>query len=118
MTEKQLQQLVLGACRQLRLLAYHTYDSRKSQPGFPDLVIVGGTTILYRELKTEKGKVTSAQNYWLDALRHAGIDADVWRPSDWPDRIMAELQALPPALTRPLPDQAEIRRKLASRARK
>jgi hypothetical protein len=49
MTEKQLQQLIIGACRWAGLLVYHTFDSRRSASGFPDLVIVG-TAILYREL--------------------------------------------------------------------
>ena len=60
---------------------YHTRDSRRSPSGFPDLVIVG-ERVIYRELKTAKGKVTAAQAEWLHALVMAEQDACVWRPAD------------------------------------
>jgi hypothetical protein len=62
-------------------MRYHTHDSRRSPSGFPDLVIVGDR-VLYRELKTAKGKVSDAQAAWLHALVLAGQDACVWRPAD------------------------------------
>ena len=68
-------------CDDLGLLRYHTHDSRRSPSGFPDLVIVGDR-VLYRELKTAKGKVTDAQAAWLHALVLAEQDACVWRPAD------------------------------------
>jgi hypothetical protein len=67
--------------KDLRLLGYHTNDSRRSQKGFPDWTITGKRTI-FRELKTQRGKVTAEQREWLDALTLAGDDAKVWRPSD------------------------------------
>lgn len=65
-------------------LAYHTHDSRRSAPGFPDLVLVNPRTgrVLYRELKTNKGRVSPAQQDWLDGLAAAGQDVGVWRPND------------------------------------
>ena len=42
-------------------LAYHTHDSRRSTPGFPDLVLVRGGVLLFRELKTDTGKTSKAQ---------------------------------------------------------
>jgi len=82
MTEAELLTQVRQAAKVLGLLCYHTYSSRRSEPGFPDLVIVGRRGVLMRELKTERGKVTVAQTIWLNALDDAGIDADVWRPAD------------------------------------
>jgi hypothetical protein len=38
--------------------------------------------ILFRELKTEKGRPTAEQLVWLDAITAAGGDAGIWRPSD------------------------------------
>src|SRR5690606_40011108 len=35
MSEAQLLATILQACRKLGLLCYHTYDSRRSEPGFP-----------------------------------------------------------------------------------
>jgi hypothetical protein len=83
MGEDVLQSHVLEMCKSLGLLAYHTFDSRRSVPGFPDLVIVGQNGVLYRELKRRNGKVRRDQVHWLVALRVAGQDADVWRPEDW-----------------------------------
>jgi len=83
-----------GLCKLYGLKWYHAHDSRRSPPGFPDLVITGRRTI-YRELKTQKGDVSASQREWLDALREAGDDVDVWRPSDWlSGRIERELAAI------------------------
>lgn len=43
-----------------------------------------GVRLLVRELKAERGRVSEAQGIVLEALRRCGIDAKVWRPSDWP----------------------------------
>ncbi len=93
MTEAVLQSRVLDLARALGWLAYHTHDSRRSQPGFPDLVLVHVAPasssappavgrVLFRELKTERGVLRPAQRTWLDTLMRAGADAAVWRPSD------------------------------------
>lgn len=76
-------------------LAYHTHDSRRSAPGFPDLVLVNTRTgrVLWRELKTNKGRVSPDQQAWLDGLTAVGMDACVWRPNDLDSgRILAELR--------------------------
>lgn len=57
--------------------------------GFPDLVLVR-FTVVYAELKAEKGRVSEAQAAWHDALRAAGQECHVWRPSDW-DAIVERL---------------------------
>lgn len=80
---------VLALARQHGWAAYHTHDSRKSAPGFPDVVLVR-EGVLWRELKTNTGKLTQEQATWLSLLCHAGQDADVWRPRDW-DAIVARL---------------------------
>lgn len=90
--ERALQSHVTQLCRSLGLRVYHTHDSRRSEPGFPDLVIVGPRGVLWRELKTQKGRIRPEQQEWLDALTSAGQDAAVWRPDDWDTRIQDELK--------------------------
>ena len=82
MTEKQLQEVVRQACKAIGLLHYHTHDARRSEPGFPDCVIVG-THVIFAELKTEKGKLSADQKVWRDRILDAGGDWHLWRPSDW-----------------------------------
>jgi len=116
MTEADFQNQILDLCKHVGLLAYHVYDSRRSVPGFPDLVIVGKRGVLYRELKTDKGRLSKEQDQWLEALHAAGADASVWRPRDWPTRVQQELQALGSLGLKPVPpSQAEIRKYLQRR---
>lgn len=62
--------------------------------GFPDLVLVR-ERVLYAELKSDTGKLSAAQEYWLLRLRNAGQVCHVWRPADWP-AIMTILQEITP----------------------
>ncbi len=94
MTERELLDAVREACRWSALLVYHTHDSRRSEPGFPDLVVVGPHGVIFRELKAFSGRLTADQRRWLDRLTEAGADADVWRPDAWPTRVLAELSAI------------------------
>ena len=95
MKEKDFQAQVIRIAKALGWLIYHTYDSRRSEPGFPDLVMVRGDRILYRELKTEKGRLTPHQKIWGEKLSEAGADYAVWRPS-MKDEIESELSDLCP----------------------
>lgn len=81
MTEKQFQSHIVQFAKMRGWLVYHTYDSRRSEPGFPDLVLVRGKRVLFRELKTNKGRLTFHQIKWGKQLRDADSDYDVWRPS-------------------------------------
>jgi VRR-NUC domain len=81
MSEAELDGHVRSIAADLRLMRYHTHDSRRSPAGFPDLVFAG-RWVMFRELKTEKGKLSEAQKEWLHALGLAGADVGVWRPTD------------------------------------
>ena len=111
MSEKQWQSQVIQAAKAHGWLYYHTYDSRRSKEGFPDLVLVRSPRLIFAELKTETGEVSAEQQVWLDELRksheitvgefsvacercgelHVGeiaakadvAEVYVWRPSDW-----------------------------------
>lgn len=61
---------------------YHTLDSRRSVPGFPDLVLVRDR-IIFVELKRADGRLSADQQTWRDALVRAGAEWHCWRPHDW-----------------------------------
>ncbi|MEO9246443.1 VRR-NUC domain-containing protein [Citricoccus nitrophenolicus] len=97
LTEKQLQGTITDMATMLGWRWYHTHDSRRSAPGFPDLVMIhtGQGRTIWRELKTAKGRVSPAQRDWLADLVAAGEDAAVWRPADLASgRILAELRGV------------------------
>lgn len=93
MSETQLQQRILDYCRLRGLLVFHDNDSRRNNPGFPDLVIVGSRGVIFAELKAETGRLRPDQETWLLKLRQAGAQAVVWRPSHW-DTIVARLDRI------------------------
>jgi len=62
-------------------------DQHEDALGFPDWIFVRGMKVLYRELKTNHGRLSVPQMWWLSVLP----DAAVWRPKDR-DRILAELE--------------------------
>lgn len=76
MNERTFQAWVRRIALENNWLFFHTYDSRKSDKGFPDCVIVRDGFLIFAELKVQsesKGKVTPNQQVWLDAL---GIVSD------------------------------------------
>ena len=86
MSEADWQSQVVDAARKAGWLTWHSYDSRRSYPGFPDLMMVRGPMLIALELKTEAGKVTVQQQEWIDALQKVRIvSADIARPHHWPD---------------------------------
>lgn len=95
-SEKDFQQCVINLAESLGYrLIYHTHDSRRSQPGFPDLVLVNPKTrrVLFRELKSAKGRVSTDQQRWGEGLMLAGADFDFWYPKDWASgKIMDQLK--------------------------
>jgi hypothetical protein len=92
-TEAQLQDTIVSAARKLGYLVFHDHDSRRSETGFPDLVIVGHSRVIVFECKTAKGKLRPAtinrkgrflpsQEDWLWEFARAGVEAGVIRPND------------------------------------
>ena len=64
---------------------FHPWLSVHSAAGVPDLICVkAGQPIVFAELKTAVGKVTPAQQYWLDLLAAVpSVEVYLWRPADW-----------------------------------
>lgn len=92
MTEAHWQQRVIDLARLRGWLWFHPYNSRRSTPGWPDLVLLRDARLIFAELKTETGRVTREQQRWLDALGHVPfVEVELWRPRDW-DRVMESLR--------------------------
>lgn len=82
-TERELSAQVKQLAAVYGWTAYHTWTSVHSAPGFPDWVLVRPPRLIFAELKRERGKVTAAQQSWLDVLAQLpGVEVFVWRPSD------------------------------------
>ena len=97
MSEAVLQANVLHTAQSLDWAVYHTYDSRRCAPGFPDLVLVheGQRRVIFSELKTETGRQSGPQRAWERRLRAVpGVEFYLWRPTGWLDSsILRVLQA-------------------------
>tara|TARA_Y100001938_G_C8085114_1_gene431479 strand:+ start:2011 stop:2382 length:372 start_codon:yes stop_codon:yes gene_type:complete len=77
-----------NAVRELALLNgwlyYHTYDSRRSDRGFPDCVFVKDGRVIFAELKVPRGKLSAYQKEWLTELNEvSGVEVYLWFPKDW-----------------------------------
>lgn len=91
-SERELDNRIRDLCRLLGIWRWHAYDSRRSARGFPDLVLVGTRKTIFRELKTERGRLTLDQKLVGNRLKSSGQDCAVWRPSDLlSGRIAGEL---------------------------
>ena len=110
-TEAQFQSAVIQYAELKGWLVYHTHDSRRSQPGFPDLTMVRNGRLIFAEVKREDGVTTDKQTAWLidlrqvaddieenilicppiSGIRHAFLEVHLWRPSDWHEieRVLA-----------------------------
>lgn len=96
MTERDFQQQIIDLATTLGYWVHHTPDSRRSTPGWPDLVLMRGgesPRLYFVEVKKEKGRVTREQQMVLDLLTDCGQNAYVWRPSMWPDIMVTLLSS-------------------------
>jgi hypothetical protein len=90
-SEKHWQADVLEMAQLFGWHCYHTYDSRRSTAGFPDLILVRPPVLIAAELKTAKGRVSPAQRAWLDDIAQCtDIRTHLWRPDDR-DQVLDEL---------------------------
>jgi VRR-NUC domain-containing protein len=80
--ERQFLKDVRALATQLGWAEYHTHRSDFSPAGWPDLALCRPPRLVLAELKSEKGKVSDRQQFWLDLLgRCPGIETYLWRPS-------------------------------------
>jgi hypothetical protein len=87
--------------------AYHTYTSKRSEPGFPDLVLIKPPVVLFSEVKRHGAQPTLDQQRWLEALQCCTqVETYLWFPEDMA-AITARLQGerpRPGEPARPGPD--------------
>jgi hypothetical protein len=67
--------------RENRPLTAYLGDGR----GFPDLVAVKASRLLFAELKVGRNKTTSHQDEWAQALLLTGVEMYLWTPDDLDD---------------------------------
>lgn len=104
LAERPFQDWVVNLARTRKwTLRYHTHDSRRSEPGFPDWVFVHERvgSIVFAELKGWNTPIEPEQQRWIDALAAMGLPAFIWRPKD--------AQAVLDTLWYPPPIHVEIR---------
>lgn len=94
-SEAAFQRQVVNLAEFYGWLIYHTHNSQRSAPGFPDLTLARGPELIFAELKgaktTRRAKVaqvmarptwlqhadvTDTQAQWLTALRDVSISID------------------------------------------
>ena len=87
MTERELQSAIEKIAKMYGWLYYHTYNSRRSQKGFPDLVLVRGREVIFAELKSATGQLSLEQYQWRAALELSSARYYLWRPGDLDDIV-------------------------------
>lgn len=89
MSEAQLQDQVLRLAELCGwTLRYHTWNSQRSEAGYPDLTLCRPRDgrLLIVELKRDGRHPTVDQRAWLDGLETVKhFDVKLWRPADWPE---------------------------------
>lgn len=75
---------MVDLARLLGWAVYRTWISIRSPAGFPDLILARpGRPLILAELKSDRGRLTPAQEAWLDLLKQVpGVEVYVWRPAD------------------------------------
>jgi hypothetical protein len=88
-----LRQCYVHHCRPARMANGTWRTPISGDAGFPDLVIVTPSAVLWRELKSVQGQLAPEQRLWHQRLTQAGQDVAVWRPQHLESgRIDAELR--------------------------
>ncbi len=84
-SEAKFQAAFMKQARDWGWLCYHTYDSRRSEEGFPDIIMLRRDRQLAIEAKrSRKEKPTPKQRKWLRGFQAIpGCEVHVWSPEMW-----------------------------------
>ena len=91
MTEAELQDAIVELAGWRGWELYHTYDARRSRPGFPDLTLWKRERLLFVELKSKGGRLTMTQERTLQGLHGTAAEVYIWRPAQWDDGTIEEV---------------------------
>lgn len=58
--------------------------------GWPDRLFIGGSGIMWAELKSQTGRASREQLAFGRRLKHMGEEWELWRPSDLIDETIAQ----------------------------
>lgn len=85
--EGEFQQQLLDLARTLGWRCYHTWDSRHSEGGFPDIIAIRGPTLLALEIKGAKARPPPPEQVgWIGAFKQVRfVSADFVYPKDFPE---------------------------------
>jgi hypothetical protein len=95
LTEAQFQAQLIGLARFAGWTVNHVrpsegrrggqraWQTTTSVTGWPDLTIWRPGRFLVAELKSDRGRLTAAQQTVLDSLTAAGVECHIWRPRDF-----------------------------------
>ena len=79
-TEVAWQQTVIDLAELTGWYVYHNPDSRRSQPGFPDLCLIRAPRVVFLELKRETGRLSTVQREVIGHLEACpGVEVHVAR---------------------------------------
>lgn len=95
-TERELTSWVMGLAGSCGWLVHHNPDSRRVQPGIPDLILLRPPELLFIELKRlgKRSTLRPKQVEWIDSLQRCGQEAEVWTPAEIPT-IWTRMTGLP-----------------------
>lgn len=68
-SERGFQLAVVDLAQLCRWRVFHVHDSRRSAPGWPDLVCLRGARFVAAELKSAKGRVRPEHRHWPEIHR-------------------------------------------------
>lgn len=85
LSERDFQRQVVELAKICGWRVYHPFLSKWSERGFPDLTMVRARDgrLIFAELKTNKGRLTSDQAEWQNCLGTTAAEVYVWRPADF-----------------------------------
>jgi hypothetical protein len=95
-SEQQFQDAVAAMARYLGWKVAHFRPARAAKgwrtlaqydaAGYPDLTMCRPPRVIFAEMKSQRGLVSSRQKEWLTSLGECpAIESYVWRPADWRD---------------------------------
>lgn len=102
---KKVTEFLLARKRNIFTLCYHTHDSRNSQKGFPDLVLVHPERrrVIFSELKDDKSYPSTEQRLWAAGLMCVSeeypdaVTYRLWKPKMYA-QIIEELGGIDPLM--------------------